>query len=92
MTATKARSGRRSSSLLLSAIWLGAVAWTRLARAEEPAPTSEATPAAAATNDDGVVHEVTVQGNKVEALKHTWNADVTSALGATFRVGDNDGD
>ncbi|MEI9951286.1 MAG: imelysin family protein [Pseudomonadota bacterium] len=27
-----------------------------------------------------------------QALKHTWNADVTSALGATFRVGDNDGD
>jgi predicted lipoprotein len=27
-----------------------------------------------------------------QALKHTWNADVTSALGATFRAGDNDGD
>ena len=27
-----------------------------------------------------------------QALKHTWNADVTSALGATFRVGDYDGD
>jgi predicted lipoprotein len=27
-----------------------------------------------------------------QALKRTWNTDVTSALGATFRVGDNDGD
>ncbi|MET0792864.1 MAG: imelysin family protein [Polyangiaceae bacterium] len=27
-----------------------------------------------------------------QALKYTWNADVTSALGATYRVGDIDGD
>ncbi|MEI9951287.1 MAG: TonB-dependent receptor [Pseudomonadota bacterium] len=53
------------------------MAWTRLARAEEPAPTSEATPAAAATNDDGVVHEVTVQGNKVEALKRASGSGTT---------------
>jgi predicted lipoprotein len=30
--------------------------------------------------------------DSTQALKDTWNTDVTSALGATFRVGDNDGD
>ena len=30
--------------------------------------------------------------NATQTLKYTWNADVTSVLGATFRVSDNDGD
>lgn len=47
-------------------------------------------PFASAVVDDTSVVQAAYDANKV--LKSTWNADVTTALGATYRVGENDGD
>ena len=57
---------------------------SRLKLADIPAPF------ASAVVDQTPIVQAAYDATK--ALKHTWNADVTSALGATFRVGDNDGD
>ena len=81
MTATKPRCWRRSSSLFLSAIWLALPAWTRPAHADEPAspplPAADAPPAQDTPKEDGTVREVTVQGNKVEALKRASGSGTT---------------
>jgi len=86
MTATKAR----SASLVLGALWLGVCSWASPARAQAPVPApapapefptpnaGEATAAAPeAPKDEGAVREVTVQGNKVDALKRASGSGTT---------------
>jgi predicted lipoprotein len=48
------------------------------------------TPFASAVVDQTSVVQSAYDANK--ALKFTWNSDVTTALGATYRVGEQDGD
>jgi len=63
---------RPPSPILLSALGLAALSWAHSARGQETAPSAKVSP-----NDDRVVSEVTVQGNKVDALKRASGSGTT---------------
>jgi Fe(3+) dicitrate transport protein len=67
---------RSPSSLVLGAIGLAVFAWVASAHAQASAP-PDATPSAEPTKSDDAIREVTVQGNKVDALKRASGSGTT---------------